>query len=152
VVGAAGFEPATVGLEIRCSIRLSYAPISMTSRAGDGSGDIYHRCAFRRLGAPSQVSHTAFAVALRGSLLFSRAVLASRRIEARGREHQSLHGLAAHNVRVNDFVNVRFGHAPVPNCLRVDHDIRTVLALIETARLVGPHSPLKSALRQLLFE
>jgi hypothetical protein len=26
VVGAAGFEPATVGLEIRCSIRLSYAP------------------------------------------------------------------------------------------------------------------------------
>jgi hypothetical protein len=26
LVGAAGFEPATVGLEIRCSIRLSYAP------------------------------------------------------------------------------------------------------------------------------
>ena len=28
MVGAAGFEPATVGLEIRCSIRLSYAPNS----------------------------------------------------------------------------------------------------------------------------
>ena len=26
VVGAAGIEPATTGLEIRCSIRLSYAP------------------------------------------------------------------------------------------------------------------------------
>ena len=26
LVGAAGIEPATVGLEIRCSIRLSYAP------------------------------------------------------------------------------------------------------------------------------
>ena len=26
VVGAAGLEPATLGLEIRCSIRLSYAP------------------------------------------------------------------------------------------------------------------------------
>ena len=26
LVGAAGFEPATAGLEIRCSIRLSYAP------------------------------------------------------------------------------------------------------------------------------
>ena len=26
MVGAAGFEPATAGLEIRCSIRLSYAP------------------------------------------------------------------------------------------------------------------------------
>ena len=26
LVGAAGVEPATLGLEIRCSIRLSYAP------------------------------------------------------------------------------------------------------------------------------
>ena len=26
LVGAAGIEPATAGLEIRCSIRLSYAP------------------------------------------------------------------------------------------------------------------------------
>ncbi len=26
MVGAAGIEPATTGLEIRCSIRLSYAP------------------------------------------------------------------------------------------------------------------------------
>ncbi len=32
LVGAAGFEPATLGLEIRCSIRLSYAP------AQDGFG------------------------------------------------------------------------------------------------------------------
>jgi (2Fe-2S) ferredoxin len=28
LVGAAGIEPATTGLEIRCSIRLSYAPLS----------------------------------------------------------------------------------------------------------------------------
>jgi hypothetical protein len=28
MVGAAGIEPATPGLEIRCSIRLSYAPTS----------------------------------------------------------------------------------------------------------------------------
>ena len=27
MVGAAGLEPATLGLEIRCSIRLSYAPV-----------------------------------------------------------------------------------------------------------------------------
>ena len=33
MVGAAGIEPATLGLEIRCSIRLSYAPLSK----------IYHR-------------------------------------------------------------------------------------------------------------
>ena len=28
LVGAAGIEPATLGLEIRCSIRLSYAPLN----------------------------------------------------------------------------------------------------------------------------
>ncbi len=28
LVGAAGLEPATAGLEIRCSIQLSYAPLS----------------------------------------------------------------------------------------------------------------------------
>ena len=28
LVGAAGIEPATLGLEIRCSIRLSYAPLT----------------------------------------------------------------------------------------------------------------------------
>jgi hypothetical protein len=27
LVGAAGIEPATTGLEIRCSIHLSYAPV-----------------------------------------------------------------------------------------------------------------------------
>src|SRR5712692_9832792 len=31
LVGAAGIEPATVGLEIRCSIRLSYAPPKILS-------------------------------------------------------------------------------------------------------------------------
>ena len=30
VVGAAGIEPATLGLEIRCSIRLSYAPLDVS--------------------------------------------------------------------------------------------------------------------------
>ncbi len=29
LVGAAGIEPATLGLEIRCSIRLSYAPLEL---------------------------------------------------------------------------------------------------------------------------
>ena len=33
MVGAAGIEPATVGLEIRCSIRLSYAPIPAKGHA-----------------------------------------------------------------------------------------------------------------------
>ena len=123
-----------------------------TFRAGDSSGDIHHRRAFWRLGAPSQVSHTASATAVRGSLLSSRTVFAGRRIDAVGSQHQSFHGFAAHDVRVDDFVNVRFGHASVPDGLRVDHDIRSVLALIKTAGLVGPDPSLKSAFRQLLLE
>jgi hypothetical protein len=31
MVGAAGIEPATLGLEIRCSIRLSYAPLDQAT-------------------------------------------------------------------------------------------------------------------------
>jgi hypothetical protein len=33
LVGAAGIEPATLGLEIRCSIRLSYAPSNCLQRS-----------------------------------------------------------------------------------------------------------------------
>ncbi len=49
MVGAAGFEPATAGLEIRCSIRLSYAPrvyslilpgVRMISRAGSAPDEV----------------------------------------------------------------------------------------------------------------
>src|ERR1700722_12694748 len=46
LVGAAGFEPATLGLEIRCSIRLSYAPVCvfMHLHASPlGSGKIFRR-------------------------------------------------------------------------------------------------------------
>jgi hypothetical protein len=36
LVGAAGVEPATAGLEIRCSIRLSYAPTLVNSTVTPG--------------------------------------------------------------------------------------------------------------------
>jgi hypothetical protein len=38
MVGAAGIEPATTGLEIRCSIRLSYAPSTTYGRSGLAGG------------------------------------------------------------------------------------------------------------------
>jgi hypothetical protein len=34
VVNAAGLEPATLGLEIQCSIRLSYAPVKLERTVG----------------------------------------------------------------------------------------------------------------------
>jgi hypothetical protein len=45
-------------------------------------------------------------------------------------------------VRVNDFVNVGGGYVAVPNCVRIDDEIGTVLALIKTAGLVGANSVL----------
>lgn len=124
----------------------------MTFCAGDSSGDITIAKAFRRLGAPPQVSHTAFAVALRRTLLSPRAMFASRSIQARGSQHQPLHRLAAHNVRVNNFVNVRLSYAPIPDGLGVDHEIRSVLALIKATTLISPDFPLQPSLRQLQFE
>jgi hypothetical protein len=79
-------------------------------------------------------------------------MFASQGIEAGGSHRQSLHGLAAHDVRIDDFVDICFGYVPVPYGFRVDHDVGAVLTLIETARLVGPDRPFESALRQFLFE
>jgi len=79
-------------------------------------------------------------------------MFATRRIQARRHEHQSLYRFAAHNVRVDDFVNVRLGHASIPNGLRVDNYSRPVLALIKAPRLIGPDSPLEAALRQFFFD
>ena len=44
MVGAAGIEPATLGLEIRCSIRLSYAPldqVTATSTRGSSQSVVW---------------------------------------------------------------------------------------------------------------
>src|SRR5215469_13896249 len=46
VVGPAGIEPATLGLEIRCSIRLSYGPsINQLYSLGGFPGKYGHRTA-----------------------------------------------------------------------------------------------------------
>jgi hypothetical protein len=79
-------------------------------------------------------------------------MFAGRRIDTVGSQQKPFNGLAAHNMGVDNFVNVRLGHASVPDALRIDHDIRPMLTLIETAGLVGPNPPLKSSLRQLQLE
>ncbi|MCU1300339.1 MAG: hypothetical protein JWQ87_623 [Candidatus Sulfotelmatobacter sp.] len=53
MVGAAGIEPATTGLEIRCSIRLSYAPSTTYglpySTGGRFGGSWDRRITYRKL-------------------------------------------------------------------------------------------------------
>ena len=53
---------------------------------------------------------------------------------------------------IDDFVDVGFGHVAIPDGFRVDHEIGAVLALIETALLVGPDPAFETALGQFLFE
>jgi hypothetical protein len=73
-------------------------------------------------------------------------------IEAGLRQPQPLDGLSADDVRFDDFINIGFGDVAVPDRVGINHNIRSVLALIQTARLIGSHTPLQSAFGQLLFE
>src|SRR2546429_562504 len=65
---------------------------------------------------------------------------------------EALDGLAAEDVRVDNLVDVGFGDMSVPDCIRIDHKVGAVFALIEAPGLVRAHSALQSALGQLLLE
>lgn len=69
----------------------------------------------------------------------SASVWAAFGINARLGQAQALDGSTRHQVLLHDLRSVGRLHVAVPDCLRVDHDDRTVLALIETERLVDAH-------------
>jgi len=79
-------------------------------------------------------------------------MFAARRVQALVRHPQALDWLAADDMRLDDFINIGLGNESVPHRFRIDHKIRAVFALIETARLIRSHFALESALRQLLFK
>ena|ERR1700730_5273222 len=60
--------------------------------------------------------------------------------------------MAAHDVGFDDFVHVSLRDVSVPDGVRVDDQVRAMLALIEASSLVSPHFALQAALGQLLFE
>jgi hypothetical protein len=76
----------------------------------------------------------------------------SRRIQAFFRKHQAHDRFPANDVGFDNFVDVSLGYVSVPNGVGIDHEIRSVLALVETARLIGAHFTLEAAFGQLLFE
>ena len=79
-------------------------------------------------------------------------MLTNASIYARIPQSEALNRRATDNVAVNDFVHVCRCDATIPDRVRIDHDIRPVLALIEAARVIGSYSSLQSALGQLLLE
>jgi hypothetical protein len=79
-------------------------------------------------------------------------VFTRRRIEAGVGQHQSLYRPAPEDVRFDDLIYICLGDVSIPDGFGIDHNIGTVLTLIQTARLVGAHSAFEAALRQFLFE
>jgi hypothetical protein len=85
-------------------------------------------------------------------LFFRRAVCARICVEARVGEPQAFDGQSTDDMRVYDFIDVRFRDVPVPNCFRIDDYVRPVLALVEAAGLIGAHPAFQSALGKFLLE
>ncbi len=56
-------------------------------------------------------------------------------------------------MQLHDLVDVGFGDASIPDCLRVNNDRRTVFALFKASGLIGAHNVATDpVLGQLLFE
>ena len=67
-------------------------------------------------------------------------------------EQEPLNRPAADDVLLHDFVDVSFGDVGVPDVVRIDHDVRALLALIEAAGLVCAHPPRQAVLGERLLE
>ena len=59
------------------------------------------------------------------------------------RHQETLDDLALHDVALHDLGHVGFRAHPVPDALWVDHDARSVLAMVQASGFVGPHGALQ---------
>lgn len=87
-----------------------------------------------------------------GSFRPARLVLAGSCVETGIGDQQPRHRLPANDVGLDDLVNVGCGHPAIPNRLRIDDEVRTVLALVQASRLVRADLALETPLGQLLLE
>ena len=79
-------------------------------------------------------------------------MLARLGVEAILKQSETCDGLAANNVRIDDFGYILQLDVSIPDAFGVDDDIRAVLALIEASRLVGSDSGVEPPSGQLLLE
>lgn len=77
---------------------------------------------------------------------------ASWSVNASFGQHQAFDGFSANDVRFDDFFHVGGGHVPVPDRVRINDDIRPVLALIEAARLIRAHASIQAPLFEFLLK
>ena len=79
-------------------------------------------------------------------------MLASRGVDTFLAHSQALDWLSAYDVGIDDFIDIIERDMSVPDCLGIDHEIRTMLALVQASRLVGADASTQPSLRQLLLE
>ncbi len=79
-------------------------------------------------------------------------MLATGRVYAGFPQPQPLHRFASHKVRVDDFIHIGGRNPAVPDRFRINHQVRTMLTLVQAARLVRPYSSLQSAFPQFLLK
>ena len=91
-------------------------------------------------------------VAPKGFLAFGFSVFAVRRVEAGVCQAEALDRVAAEDVGLNNLVDVCVGDVPIPDCVRVDHNVGAMFALIQTPGLVGAHFSFQSAFGKLLLK
>ena len=68
------------------------------------------------------------------------------------RHEQSGDDLAIQNMPFHDLCDVGFRTDPVPYSLRIDHDARTQLAMVQTAGLIGSNRAFDSQPLHLFFK
>ena len=69
-------------------------------------------------------------------------MLARSSVEAGLRQAKTLDRFPADDMRLDNFIHVGFRDISVPDGLRIDHNVRPMLALIEASGLVGTDSAL----------
>ena len=80
---------------------------------------------------------------------FVRAMLG---VQAGFGQPETLHRTAVQQVLFDDLAHVPGMHKAVPDGIRVNHDDRAMLALIETAQFVGADLPLQPGILDCVFE
>jgi hypothetical protein len=79
-------------------------------------------------------------------------MLAGGGVQAFIGQSKALDWFASYDVGFDDLLNVSLGDESIPYGLGIDHEIRAVLALIETAGLVGSHFAFEASFCQFLLE
>lgn len=73
-------------------------------------------------------------------------------VDARVLHYQPLNGFAADDVSIDNLIHIFGLHPAIPDSIGIHHQIRTMLALVEAARLVGSDFAFQTTFRQLLLE